>query len=54
MRLLPLLFLLCACAYAQNVSSSVRGTLVGPAGAFVPGAACTLANSATAATLSAV
>jgi len=41
------LFLLCSAVSAQVVSSSVRGTLVDPTGAAVPGAACTLTNQAT-------
>jgi outer membrane receptor protein involved in Fe transport len=37
--------------FGQNVSSSLRGVLVDPSGAVVPGASCTLTNRGTAATL---
>lgn len=41
-------------AVAQNVSSSVNGTLVDPTGAAVPGAACTLTRQGTGAVLTAL
>jgi len=51
------LLLLCALfalpAVGQNISSSVKGTLVDPAGGVVPNAKCTLNNQATGAALSA-
>lgn len=43
--------LLCATLSAQVVSSSVKGALVDPTGAAVPGATCTLINQATGAAL---
>jgi hypothetical protein len=46
-----LLLLVCAAAFGQNISSSVKGSLVDPSGAGVPGAACTLTNQATDAVL---
>jgi len=41
------LLLFCSLLVGQNISSSVKGTLVDPTGAAVPGAACTLTNQAT-------
>ena len=44
-----LVILACAMslAYAQNVSSSLRGTVLDSSGAAVPGAECVLTNQAT-------
>ncbi len=42
-----LLLCITAVAFSQNISSSVRGVLVDPAGAAVPGADCALTNQAT-------
>ena len=39
--------LLCLPAFAQNISSSVKGIVVDPTGAPVPAAACTLTHQAT-------
>ncbi len=46
-----LLLLVCAAALAQNISSSLKGVLVDPTGASIPGAKCTLTNQATGAVL---
>lgn len=46
-KLLVAVLLFAAAASAQNVSSSVRGVLIDPAGAVIPGAICTLTNEAT-------
>ncbi|MCX6616325.1 MAG: carboxypeptidase-like regulatory domain-containing protein, partial [Acidobacteria bacterium] len=51
--LLLLLALFALPAVGQNISSSVKGTLVDPAGGVVPNAKCTLSNEATGAALSA-
>jgi len=50
-HLLIALCLLCAALSAQVISSSVKGTLVDPTGAAVPGATCTLTNQATGAAI---
>lgn len=50
-RCLLILGLLAAIAAGQTVSSSVKGTLVDPAGSAVPGVECTLTNQATGAAM---
>ena len=52
-KLLLLSLLICSTILGQNISSSVRGVLVDPTGAAVPGAQCTLTNQATGAALKA-
>ena len=49
--LIPFLLLLSLAAYAQNYAGSVRGTVTDPSGAAVPGAAVSLRDVATNATM---
>ncbi len=49
--LLCLALVYCSWLLGQNISSSVRGVLVDPSGAAVPGAQCSLTNQATGALL---
>jgi len=51
--LASLIILIPAAAFGQNVSSSLRGLVLDPSGAVVPGAICTLTNQATSAALTA-
>lgn len=51
LSIVALFALLTGCMFAQNVSSSVKGTVVDPNGALVPGAVCQLTNRATGNTL---
>ena len=50
-RFIALVFLITAAASAQNVTSSLKGLVVDPSGAPVPGATCQLTNRATGAVL---
>ena len=43
-RLWILAFCVLSLSHAQNVTSSLNGVLVDPAGSAVPGASCTLTN----------
>ena len=54
--ILPLLLLAGAApfAWAQNVSGSIKGTIIDPAGAAVPGAEVSLVNASTAGVLNSV
>lgn len=51
--LVAIAFLLLAvnCMFAQNVSSSLKGAVIDPKGALIPGATCTLTNQGTGQTL---
>ncbi|HWR15362.1 MAG TPA: carboxypeptidase regulatory-like domain-containing protein [Terriglobales bacterium] len=51
LSIVALIALLTTCMFSQNVTSSVKGTVVDPNGALIPGATCQLANRATGSSL---
>jgi hypothetical protein len=51
LSIVALVALFTTCMFSQNVTSSVKGTVVDPNGALIPGAACQLTNRATGKTL---
>jgi len=54
LRMFALLLPLLPSLWGQNVTSSVRGVVVDPSGAAIPGASCTLISQATGATQQAI
>lgn len=46
-RFISLLLLLCACAYAAEVTARIKGTVTDPSGAVIPNVTVTAANQDT-------